>query len=251
MERDGYGFTNAAAMEWVKLRTLRSTRLAGVVGLALSVCLGVVAGYNTKNAGGDPTSNVLSGVILGQVVTGVLGVLVMTSEYSSGTIRVTLATVPRRPMMLAAKTVVFGLVGLVAGEITTFASFLIGMAALRASGPHPSLSDPAVLRAVVLSGVYLALTGLAGLGVGVLIRHSPAAVAVLVGGLFVLPVIAGAARATGVGRFLPELIAGNSLAAVQPVDGFTLSPWAEVGVVALYAVVLLGVGCLRLVRRDA
>jgi ABC-2 type transport system permease protein len=251
MSRYGYGFTEAAAMEWIKLRTLRSTTWVLGAGLALSVALGVVAGYNTRGAAGDPTNNVLAGVILGQVVTGVLGVLVMSSEYSTGMIRVTLATVPRRPLVLAAKAAVFGALALAAGEITTFASFFLGTAVLRSSVPHPSLSDPAVARAVILSGAYLALTGLAGLGVGALVRHSPAAVATLVGGLFVLPVVAGAARASGAGRFLPELIAGNSLAAVKPVAGFTWSPWLEFAIVAAYPAILLAAGGWLLVRRDA
>jgi ABC-2 type transport system permease protein len=245
------GYRGAVAMEWVKLRTLRSTTWVAGAGLALSVGLGVVAGYNTRNAGGDPTSNVLSGVILGQVVLGVLGVLVMTSEYSSGTIRGTLATVPRRPLVLAAKATVCAVAGLVVGEITTFASFLLGIAMLRPPVPHPSLGDPAVLRAVVLTGLYLALIGLTGLGIGAIVRHSPAGVAVCVGGLFVLPLIAGAARAIGAGRFLPELIAGNSLAAVKPVAGFGWSPWLELGIVAAYPVLLLTAGRWLLVRRDA
>lgn len=245
-----YGYRQAVAMEWVKLRTLRSTTWVLGSGMALSVALGVVAGYNTRSVTGDPTSNVLAGVILGQVVLGVLGVLMMTSEYSSGMIRVTLATVPRRPLVLAAKALVFGATGLVAGELTTFASFLLGIAALRPSVPHPSLGDPTVLRAVVLTGLYLALIGLAGLGIGVLVRHSPAGVAVLVGGLFVLPLITGAAS-MGAGKFLPELIAGNSLAAVKPVQGFGWSPWLELAIVAAYPAILLAAGCWQLSRRDA
>jgi hypothetical protein len=245
------GYKMAVAMEWVKLRTLRSTTWVALGCLALSVALGAIAGANTRDAGGDPTSNILSGIILGQIVLGVLGVLVMTSEYSSGMIRVTLATVPRRPLMLAAKATVCGVAGLIVGEITTFASFLVGVAALRVSVPHPSLSDPAVLRAVVFSGAYLALTALTGLGIGALIRHSPAAVATLVGGLFVLPAVAGAVRSAGAGRFLPELIAGNSLAAVKPVAGFGWSPWLELGIVAMYPALLLTAACWLLVRRDA
>lgn len=245
-----YGYRQAMAMEWVKLRTLRSTTWVLGSGMTLSVALGVVAGYNTRSAAGDPTSNVLAGVILGQVVLGVLGVLMMTSEYSSGMIRVTLATVPRRPLVLGAKALVFGLTGLVAGEITTFASFLLGTAVLRPSVPHPSLGDPAVLRAVTLTGLYLALIGLAGLGVGALVRHSPAAVAVLVGGLFVLPLIAGTVSEDA-GKFLPELIAGNSLAAVKPVRGFGWPPWLELGIVAVYPAVLLAAGARLLTRRDA
>ena len=245
-----YGYRQAVAMEWVKLRTLRSTTWVLCAGLALSVALGVIAGYNTRSVTGDPTSNVLAGVILGQVVLGVLGALMMTSEYSSGMIRVTLATAPRRPLVLAAKATVFGLAGLIAGEITTFASFLLGMAVLRPSVPHPSLGDPATARAVALTGLYLALIGLTGLGVGAIIRHSPGAVATLVGGLFVLPLITGAAS-VGAGKLMPELIAGNSLAAVKPVPGFGWSPWLELGIVAAYPAILLAAGCWLLVRRDA
>lgn len=215
------------------------------------MALGIVAGYNTRTAGGDPTSNVLAGVIIGQVVTGVLGALVMTSEYSSGSIRVTFSAIPSRSLVLLAKAFVFGVAGLLAGEITTFASFLLGMAVMRPQVPHPSLSDPAVLRAVALTGAYLALTGLTGLGIGAIVRHSPAAVATVVGALFVLPLVAGAARASGAGRFLPELIAGNSLAAVRQVQGFTWSPWLELGIVAAYPVLLLAAGCRLLTRRDA
>ena len=246
-----YGFRNAAAMEWIKLRSLRSMTWVLAGGMAATIAIGVTAGFNTRNAAGDPTSNFMSGIVLGQIVMGVLGVLLMTSEYSSGMIRGTLAAVPRRPMVLAAKAAVYGLVALVAGEIATFASFLGGVAALRSSVPHPALSQPSVLRAVVMSGAYLALTGLMGVGLGAIIRHSAAAVATLAGGLFVLPIIIGVAAGRGAGKFLPELIAGNSLGAVKPVRGFTWSPWAELVIVALYAVVLLGAGCWLLVQRDA
>jgi len=246
----GYGLPNVAAMEWIKLRSLCSVRWAMCGGIAATVALGAVAGYNTRNAAGDPTSNVLAGVILGQVITGVLGVLAMTGEYSCGLIRVTFAAVPRRPLVLAAKALVFGVACLVLGELAVFGSFLLGTAVLRSSVPHPSLGDPAVLRAVVMTGGYLALTGLAGLGIGAIVRHSAAAVAVLVGGLFVLPLVAAAAG-RGAGRFMPELIAGNSLAAVRPVSGFTWSPWLELGIVALYPAALLLAGGWLLARRDA
>jgi len=247
---DGYGFGDVVRMEWVKLRSLRSVRWVLLGGMAATVALGVVAGYNTRSVTGDPTSNVLAGVILGQVVTGVLGVLAMTSEYSSGMIRVTFAAVPRRRLVLAAKALVFGCVCLVAGEIAVFASFLLGIAALRPEVPHPSLADGSALRAVIMTGAYLALTGLAGLGIGAILRHGAAAAATLVGGLFVLPLITAAAARTA-GKFMPELIAGNSLAAVKPVSGFTWSPWLELGIVAMYPLALLAAGGWLLVRRDA
>lgn len=247
---DGYGFRDVARMEWIKMRTLRSTRWALAGGMAATVALGVVAGYNTRSVTGDPTSNVLSGVVLGQVITGVLGVLAITGEYSSGLIRVTLAAVPRRPLVLLAKAAVYGVTLLAAGEITAFASFLLGTAVLRPSVPHPSLGEGPVLRAVAMTGAYLALTGLTGLGIGAILRHSAAAVAILVGGLFVLPVIVGAAS-HGIGKLMPEMIAGNSLAAVKPVAGFTWSPWLELAIVALYPAVLLAAGSRLLAYRDA
>jgi ABC-2 type transport system permease protein len=247
---DGYGFRDVARMEWIKLRSLRSVRWALLGGMTATVVLGAVAGYNTRSAAGDPTSNVLAGVILGQVVTGLLGVLAMTSEYSSGLIRVTFAAVPRRPLVLAAKALVFGLTCLAAGEIAVFASFALGTAALRPSVPHPSLADGSVLRAVVMTGAYLALTGLTGLGAGAILRHGAAAAGALVGGLFVLPVITAPAGHAA-GKFMPELIAGNSLAAVKPVSGFTWSPWLELCIVAAYPLALLAAGGWLLVRRDA
>jgi ABC-2 type transport system permease protein len=248
--RSRYGFREVARMEWIKLSSLRSVTWTLALGMAATVALGVVAGYNTRSVSGDPTSNVLSGILLGQLITGVLGVGVMTSEYSSGLIRVTLAAVPRRPQVLWAKAFVFGGVVLLAGEVTAFAAFGGGIAALRPSVPHPALSQGPVLRAVAMTGAYLALTGLMGLGIGALVRHGAAAAATLVGGLFVLPPVVGAASRSA-GKFMPELIAGNSLAAVKPVPGFTWSPWLELGIVALYPVALLAAGCWRLVRRDA
>lgn len=123
----------------------------------------------------------------------VLGVLVMTGEYSSGTTRATLAAIPRRPLVLAAKTAVFGVVALVTGEAATLAGFLAGAAFVRAGIPHPALSQPTVLRAVALSGAYLCLVGLIGPALGAIVRHGTAAIAALVVLVFVAP-LAGLAQ---------------------------------------------------------
>ena len=119
-----YRFRQAARMEWIKLRTLRSVRWALLIALAGMVGIGIAAGHNTVNPHGDVTNNILAGAALGSLVFAVLGVLVMTSEFSSGTIRATLAAIPRRPLVLAAKALVFGGVALVTGELATFVGFL-------------------------------------------------------------------------------------------------------------------------------
>ena len=181
-------------------------------------------GFNTRSVTGDLTSNVLGGgALVGQVMIAVLGVLAMTSEYSSGLVRVTFAAIPRRPLVLAAKAAVFGTVCLAAGEWSPSRRSWRVAACVHGGVPRPSLSDPDVLRAVVMTGAYLALTGLTGLGIGAILRHGAAAITALVALVFVAP-LAGLA-ATPVGPYLPELIYANSLGATKPVQGFTTSPW--------------------------
>jgi ABC-2 type transport system permease protein len=111
-----YRFRQVALMEWIKLRSLRSTWWTlGITG-ASAIGFGIVVGLNTKNAGGDLTNNTLSGVIVGLLLMGVLGVLVATSEYTSGLIQSTLAAAPRRWLMLAGKAGVFGGVALLSAS---------------------------------------------------------------------------------------------------------------------------------------
>jgi ABC-type transport system involved in multi-copper enzyme maturation permease subunit len=245
-----YTFRQAVRMELRKARSLPPVTWTLLIGMVATAALGVLAGYNTRNPGGDPTSNMLAGALLGQVITGVLGALAITGEFDSGMAAVTFAAIPRRRLVLAAKALVWGVTFLAAGEAAVLAAFLGGTAVLRASVPHPSLSSPDVLRALLMTGAYLALAGLIGLGAGALVRHGAATVAIVIGGLFVLPPIIGAAG-RDYGKLLPELIAGNSLAAVKPVPGFTWSPWLELAIVALYPAILLLAGAWLLERRDA
>src|SRR5918999_2336837 len=154
-----YRFSHVARMEWTKLCSLRSTwwvlglTLAGAVGIAVAV------GFNTKDAAGDLTNNALAGISLGLLLVGVLGVLAMTGEYSSGLIRATLAAIPNRPLVLAAKAAVFGGVALAVGEAAGFIAFFAGVASLPAGIPAPTLGQPGVLRAVVLGGAGVFLVG--------------------------------------------------------------------------------------------
>jgi hypothetical protein len=253
-----YRFRHVARMEWIKLRTLRSTWWTLVITAAGAVALAITIGFNTKNAAGDLTNNALAGIVPALLLSGVLGVLTMTSEYSSGMIRATLAASPRRPLLLAAKAAVFGAVALAVGEAASFIAFFAGGAALRHGISAPTLSQPGVLRAVVLSGASFCLIGLLGLGLGAIIRHTAAAIAVLVGGVYVVAQIVGAA-AHAVMAYMPILIIGNSLSTTKPEScgghaaqcPHFLSPWAGLAVLCLYAAVALGIGCWLLAHRDA
>jgi len=255
--RGRYGLAQAAKMEWIKLRSLRSTWWTLAIAVAGTIGIGVAVGLNTRNASGDLTNNALAGVVPGLLLAGVLGVLTMTSEYSSGMIRATLAATPRRPLVIAAKAVVFGVVMLAIGEIAAFLSFFAGGATLRHGIAAPTLGQPGVLRAVLLSGLSFCLIGLIGLGLGAIIRHSAAAIAVLVGGVYVAATFV-ANIAHSVGAYTPIIIVGNSLSTTNPVTcgssacgDHLLSAWAGLGVLCLYAALALAVGGWLLARRDA
>ncbi|MFD9884447.1 ABC transporter permease [Streptomyces alboflavus] len=249
-------FARAARMEWIKLRSLRSTAWALLLTVAGMIAVGVVTMANTKApspakaAVFDPTNNVLAGVALGQLVVGVLGVLVVTGEYSCGSIRSTLAAVPDRRTMLAAKATVYGTVTLVVGEAVALVTFFAGRAALADGVPRPGIGDPGVLRAVLLAGAYLSLVGLLGIGIGALTRHTASAVAALVGVTFVLPAVIGGLSGPAVAKFFPTMIAGNSLAVAKPVADM-LTPWTGFTVLCLYVAVTLGAGARLLAHRDA
>lgn len=253
-----YRFRHVARMEWIKLRSLRSTWWTLAATGACAVGFGAVIGVNTKNAADDLTNNALAGIIVGLLLTGVLGVLVISSEYTSGMIQGTLAAVPRRPMVLAAKAAIFGAVSLAAGEITSFVSFFVGGAALGHGIAAPSLGQPGVLRAITFSGVSFCLIGLLGLGLGAAIRHTAAAIAVLVGGVYVVAQVIGS-TAHQVDTYMPILIVANSLSVTRPLScwahsahcPYFLPPLAGLALLGLYAAVALAVGCWLLARRDA
>ena len=253
--RGRYQFRHVARMEWIKLRSLRSTWWTLALSAAAAVGIGVAIGLNTPftSRHEDLTSNALGGVSAGLLLAGVLGVLMMTSEYTSGMIRATLAAAPNRPLMLAAKAAVFGAVALVLGEVTSFIAFFAGGAALQHGILAPALSQPGALRAVLLTGASFCLIGLLGMGLGAIIRNTAAAVAVMVGGVYVAAQ-AVAAFAHWLLPYLPIPIVAGSLSASRPATGdvpMPLSPWAGLGVLGLYAAVVLGVGGWLLCRRDA
>ena len=257
----GYGFRSAARMEWLKLRSVRSTGwvllvfTAGMTGLAILVLSHQhwAAMSAADRASFDPTEQSYAGLAIGQLALGVLGALMITTEFSSGMIRATLAAVPRRPLLLAAKAAVLAAVTLAAGEVLAFAAFGAGQAVLRSPAPHAALGQPGVLRAVLMAGAYPALIALTALGLGAVIRHTAGAISAVVGILFVLPLILlplGTSIQNSAGQFMPMLIAENSLTAVKPV-AHSLSPGAGFGVLCAYAVAALGAGTWALARRDA
>ena len=255
---DHYRLGDVVRAEWTKFASLRSSRWTLVVfaltGIGLGILVSALTGARWPQASAqtranwDPTNNTLAGLIPGYLVIPVLGVLMMTSEYSTGSIRSTLAAVPRRPLVLAAKALVFAGATLVVVEAVSFLAFLLGQRVM-GTAPHARLGQPGVLRALIMSGAFLVLMGLFGLGLGTIIRRSAAAVAAYAGLAVVLPPLLNAFPGN-LWRFGPITILAYSAAAVKILPG-ALSPWTGFAAMAAYAAVALAVGAVLLVRRDA
>lgn len=257
-----YRITDLMRSEWTKLRTVRST--VWTLGITIVVGIGVsaLATGETRahwgsmplptRIGFDPTRISLVPLFFCQLAMGVLGVLVMSAEYGTGTARATFAAAPRRPHVLAAKAVVFGAVALVVSEVTAFLSFFVGQAMLTAPARHATLSTPGALRAVVGTGLYLCVIGLFALGLGTIVRHTAGAISAFVGILLVLPIVLQAlpnSIQNQLVRFLPSRI-GEVM--MTPTHGGpnAFSAWVGFLLLCLYAAVALLVGGSLLSSRD-
>jgi len=262
-------FPRVVLSEWYKFASLRSswitlaTAVAVVIGLG-ALAAGVAAGdVQPQRPGGgvgggrgfaglDPTSLTLTGASLAQIILGILGVLLVSGEYSSGMIRASLAAVPRRLPVLWGKAIVIGAVSLVVAIPASFVAFLLGQRIL-GDHAHASLSDPGVLRAVLGTGIYLAAIAVLGVAIGALLRHAAGSIGVMFVLLLVAPgllaLVLPDSWSKAIVPYLPSN-AGASFTSVVPADGL-LSAGAGAAVLAAWIVVLLGAAAVLLRRRDA
>jgi ABC-2 type transport system permease protein len=245
---------NPLHAEWTKLRTLRGTvwLLLAIVVATVAVSAITAAGANCPVTGcsQDPARMSLAGVDLGQAVAAVLAVLVISSEYSSGLIGVTLTAMPRRTSVLAAKAAVLTGLVLAAGTVAVAGSLLAGRLILPGHGFTPvhgfaavlSLSGGPVLRAATGSVLYLVLIALLSLGVATAVREPAAAIGVILGVVFLFPVVAAAVDPRW-HRFLEQAGPMTAGLAIQATTGL--------GVLAAWAAAALLAGSLLLRWRDA
>ncbi|MEV0001423.1 ABC transporter permease [Micromonospora sp. NPDC050980] len=254
----GYGFRQAARMERIKLGSVRSTWWLAIATVASMAAAGVGVGFGYRShtpvaTAAQILNNSLSGSILAQLLLGALGVLMVTGEYGTGQIRSTFAAVPRRRTVLAAKAAVCGGTALTVGLLASLAGYLGGQLAIRGTAiPAASLADPPILRAVLLTGGYLAATALIGVGVGTVVRHSGAAIGTLFALMFVPTIAVGLFGESGiaVGRFVPLLMLLNSVAVTTPTPGL-FAGWISVLLMCGYAAAAILCGGVLLRRRDA
>lgn len=254
-------FRDALRSEWTKLTTVRSTFWSLFAAAALGIGLGAIiswAGANRYNRDAglhfewNATDHSLRSLTIAQLAFAILGVLIISGEYSTGMIRTSLAAVAKRSRMLSAKLSVFTLIAFVAGEVIAFAAFFLGQALIYGKAPSASIGYPNVARAVIGAGVYLALLALLGAGFGTIVRHAAAGIAAMVAILFVLPGIAYALPTSWqrpIEKYWPTN-AGQQFATVRH-DAHTLAPWQGLGVMVAFVAVVLVVAFVLLERRDA
>jgi len=246
--------------EWIKLFSLRSSWISLAVAVIAVIGLGVLFSAITNTHWSElrpeerlhfePVGVSLRGVMLAQLVIGVLGALVITGEYATGMIRSSLMAVPRRLPVLVAKAVVFAGVTFVLMLASAFIAFFAGQAALGSHGT--TLSAGHALRPIVGVALYLTVVALFALGLGFALRNTAGTIATVFGLLLVVPGLAQLLPTSWQPHVLPYLPsnAGASVFQVHPDSGM-LGTWAGFGVFCAWAAAALLVGAFLLRRRDA
>jgi ABC-2 type transport system permease protein len=247
--------------EWTKFRTVRSTfwtlisSAVVTIALGVSLLIGILQRYDRMSPAARANVNPAGrwiwyhGLQLGQVMLAVLGVLTVTAEYGTGTIRATLAAVPRRSRVFTGKILGFAALALVFGAVLAFTMFAIARPFLAGRGWDVPLTDPTALRGVGLAALATVGVALLGVGTGLLIRHTAGAVTTLLVIMLGIPVI---------GQFVPEnwqtvtryLVPETAWAMFTP-DGNVLTAGPGAAVLASWVTVVLGAAAITFHRRSA
>jgi hypothetical protein len=225
--------------EWIKLRSLRSTWfcLLGAVVAVLAIA--------PFNANSDYVG--LGGILLAQLLIGVLGVLSVTGEYATGMIRSSFGAVPRRAPVLVAKAAVYSAVAFVVSLVTLFAASSFARVH-RHRHPFPARSE--CLRAVLAGSVYLALLAMLAVGLGFVIRSTAGAVSALFGFVFVVPIMMQMLTMDSIGKFLPyDILSQATSPDFQRADWLT--PWGGIAALAAWTFAALFTAWSLVQRRDA
>jgi ABC-2 type transport system permease protein len=257
------------------------------VGLGIAITAGTAANFanNPGNkAGFDATQASLGAFFeLGQLIIAVLGAMVITSEYSTGMIRTSLTAQPRRGVVYAAKAIVFTSVTLVISLITAFIAFFIGQAIYWSKGVGASLfhavtipananmncnpggctatfsgtdviNPSTVLTAIIGTALFVTIVALIAYGVGAIVRHTAGAIAIVIALLFIIPVLEQTLPNDwrwDIMRFLPDAATRVISVTVGGTNPHLWSAWPQLGVTALWAAALVGIGAYLFRKRDA
>lgn len=253
-------------LEFTKVRSVRSTYwslfllVLASIAWCVTYCLATVHQWPhmapQDRASFDPTqSSVIGLALLGQLVIVMFGALMITSEYSTGMMRTSLTVMPRRAMLYGAKLAVFAAVSLTVALVTSFGTFFLGRVLLGSTHATASLSQPGVLRAVIVTALYVEVCGLIAFGVGAIVRNTAGALTLTYGALALLPQLVKALPATLYHALVAWVPGGDAIAVMTATSGsrppHLFSAWGELTVFAVYATALVIVGAAQFRTRDA
>jgi ABC-2 type transport system permease protein len=249
--------------EWIKLRTLRSTVWSYAIIIAVSLGMAALTA-STIRIGSNPPAEIQRlivtqattiGLYFGQMIVAVLGVLVISGEYSTGMIRSTLTAVPKRIPALAAKALVLFVTTFIVGVVSMFGSFLIAVPILASMHITADLSDGSMFGNLLLASLYLALVALFAFGLGTILRNSAGGIAAALGTILFLPIILhlfdSLTQAKWAHNLLPYLLSEAGANMFNTDSGATLEQWQDVVIVVVWVAVSIVGGALLLKRRDA
>jgi len=255
-----------ALSEWTKFRSLRSTRYTLLVGVGSTILFAIIPAlinahrWSTMSVQDKVTFNPLETSLIGvgtaQLAIGVLGVLMVTNEYSTGMIRATFTAVPKRLPVLWAKVGVFGTITLILSVPAMFIAFFSAQAILSGHTLFGrdialSISDPGVARVVTGGALYLTLAGLFALGLGAILRNTAAGIATFAAVLFVIPPLLDLFPTSWNDTVSPYLPSNAGQAIMQFGDtSNTLGPWTGLGLFAGYTAATIAAAAVLLRRRD-
>ena len=255
-------FHRVLLSEWTKLRSVRSTKWSLFAGFLLTIAFPVIFSFVTRShwssmsagerAGRHPLDIALAGVNVAQLAVAVLGVLLITAEYSTGSIRSTFTAVPKRLPVLWAKLIDYAVVVLVLIVPAVLASFFLSQTILHSIPQlHMSFTQPGVARAVLGGAVYVMLVGVFALAIGAIVRNTAGGIATFAAIFFVLPPLMFTLPTSwnnAISQYLPSN-AGRQLFALQHAS-HTLTTLSGGLVFGGYCAAAIVIAAVLLVRRD-
>jgi ABC-2 type transport system permease protein len=258
-------FWRIVRSEWIKLRSLRSTFWSYAIVIIMAIGMAALSSLNSGFSSTEPipaeqqarmvAQSTLFGVYFGQLVIGVLGVLVISGEYSTGMIRSTLSAVPKRLPALWAKAVVLFTATFIVGLVSTFGAILVAKPILQSRGITASLTDSHVFLPALYGAIYLALLSVFALGIGAMLRNSAGGLAVVLGILLLLSTLWSLIPGDWARDAQPYLFsnAGSNFftAGSTGMGGETLEVWQSLLVILVWIAASLASAALLLKRRDA
>ena len=273
------GFPGALRSEWTKIRSVRSTAYTLLATIVVTIGISTLFAWGQSGhtvpqdvANFDPVRDSLFGIVFGQLVIVVIGAMTLSSEYSTGMIRTSLTSMPRRGVVFGAKLLVFTVVALVTGLFCSFVSFFIGQSFFSKVTVHDfhngvpdkgatmdlstTLGQPHVLQAVIGGGLYLAVSALLAFGLAAVLRHTAGAITAAIAALFVTFIMAQFLPhdwAVKVDKWIP-FFAGGQIWGVRKLGGDSVpmfSAWTGFAVFAAYAAAVIIAGAVLFRKRDA